>query len=476
MISKRLLTILLLPFLSFNQANADGEQLENLTLTQALELVKSRNQELKVSKFNEQIKAYEARAAKGNRYGNLDVTIQAMNSNDAGNVFGFKLQSREASFGDFGFNEFLAPLGGAIYGASQGIAPSDMSSLLSTQPNDLNYPSARNHFQTKVSYSVPFYTGGKLDQYDKIMEAMRTMSTLDTSKLLNEKVYQTKKTYYDIALVDQYIKNLSLILKNIKRLQEVTVQMRKEGYAIGNDKVEVDSKLVEVESMLNQAKLNKELAYQYISFLLNADVRSLHSSKEIVASIPNVQKEKITEDNIDIQKASLGLEMTDMAIKVQESNLKPTIGGFAEYSSADDTAFNNFFEHEAYTVGVQMKWNLFDGGISKANIEKAKIENLKMQEQVDLAKSGISLQATKVLTEIKSKDEDIKNLEKQFELAKKVYENYHARYKEGLVSISDLLIKQSKELEVLMKLLTAKNEHNAKVFELESIIDKGEII
>ncbi|MBD3794387.1 MAG: TolC family protein [Epsilonproteobacteria bacterium] len=461
MISKRLLTILLLPFLSFNQASADGERLENLTLTQALELVKSRNQEIKVSKFNEQIKAFEARAAKGNRYGNMDVTFQAMNSNDAGNVFGFKMQSREATFGDFGFNEF------------------DMSGRtnpLPVAPKDLNYPSARNHFQTKLSYSVPFYTGGKLDQYEKITEAMKTMSSLDTTKLLNEKVFQTKKTYYDIALVDQYIKNLSLIIKNIKKLQNVVVQMRKEGYAIGNDKVEVDAKLVEVESMLNQAKLNKELAYQYISFLVNADVRSLQSSKDIVASIPVVNQEKLHEDNIDIQKASLGLKITDMAIKIQETNFSPMIGGFAEYASADDTAFNNFFDHEAYTVGVQMKWNIFDGGISKANLEKAKIENLKMQEQVELAKSGISLQTTKILTEIKSKDEDIKNLEKQLELAKKVYENYHARYKEGLVSISDLLIKQSKEIEVLMKLLTAKNEHNSKVFELESIINKGEII
>ena len=35
-----------------------------------------------------------------------------MRSNDAGNVFGFKLQSREATFGDFGFTEFLAQMPG----------------------------------------------------------------------------------------------------------------------------------------------------------------------------------------------------------------------------------------------------------------------------------------------------------------------------------------------------------------------------
>jgi hypothetical protein len=59
--------------------------------------------------------------------------------------------------------------------------------------------------------------------------------------------------------------------------------------------------------------------------------------------------------------------------------------------------------------------------------------------------------------------------------ASKVYENYQDRYQEGISSISDVLIKQSKELEVLLKLLTAKNDRNAKVFEITSIINKGDV-
>jgi len=58
-------------------------------------------------------------------------------------------------------------------------------------------------------------------------------------------------------------------------------------------------------------------------------------------------------------------------------------------------------------------------------------------------------------------------------LASKVYQNYQARYKEGMVSISDLLMKQSKQLEMLLRLLTAKNSRNSKVFELNSILNRG---
>ena len=72
-----------------------------------------------------------------------------------------------------------------------------------------------------------------------------------------------------------------------------------------------------------------------------------------------------------------------------------------------------------------------------------------------------------------SKNADVKSYAKQLRFAKKVYENYRSRYEEGLASISDVLMKQSKELEVLLKLLALKNERNTKIFELNSILNIG---
>lgn len=446
----------------------------NLTLENALKIMKNNNLELKISKFDEQMKAYEAKVAQGHNYGKLDLKVQALRSNDAGNIFGFKLKSREANFGDFGFSDFLAPLGGAINGASQGIPPSDMNGLLTVQPNDLNYPNARNHFQTTLTYMVPLYTGGKLDQYGKITKALQTMSQLDTSKLLNEKTFQTTKTFYDISLVDHYISNLSSIVSNINQLENIVSSMKEEGFAKEIDELEVRARKSEVESMLSQATYNKELAYQYLSFLLNHKVESIHTVDNL-APMPNVVKEEIQTNNLDIQKAKLGLKITDMAIKLQESSFLPTVGAFGEYGSSDDKIFNDFIDKDFYTVGLQLEWNLFNGNIDKHNLEKAKVENMKVRDQVELAKSGICLKVKKLITEVKSKDADITSLETQFDFATKVYESYEEQYQEGIVSISDVLIKQSKELEVLLKLLTAKNDRNAKIFELTSIINKEEI-
>jgi outer membrane protein TolC len=431
--------------------------LNNLEIHQAVSILKHNNLELKISQFNEQMKAYEAAAAKGQQYGKMDVSVSGMRSNDAGNVFGFKLQSREATFGDFGFAEF------------------DMSGStnpLPVAPQDLNYPEARNHYQTKISYMLPLYTGGKLSEYGRITKALHRMSQWDTQKLLNEKIFQTKKAFYDISLVENYILNLSKIIQNIQQLEKIVKSMGEEGYAQEIDLLEVQARRAEAESMHNQAKLNRDLAYQFLSFLLNEEVNSIKKVNEM-APMPNVDTEALERNNIDIQKAKLGLQITQMAVKVEKANYLPTIGAFGEYGSADDVFWNEFRDKDSYTVGVQLKWNIFNGGSDSANLQKAKVNHLKVQDQLSLAKSGIALKVKKLETEILSKNADVDSYQKQLRFAKKVYENYRARYKEGIVSISDVLIKQSKELEVLLKLLTIKNERNTKIFELNSVLNTG---
>jgi outer membrane protein TolC len=430
--------------------------LNNLDMKQAITILESNNLELKISHFNEQMKTYEALAAKGNHYGKLDVSLTGMRSNDAGNVFGFKLQSREATFGDFGFSEF----------------DSTNPNILFVQPNDLNYPEARNHYQTKISYMLPLYTGGKLTEYSRITEAMYRMSQWDTQKLLNEKIFQTKKAFYDISLVENYILNLSKIMKNINHLEKIVKSMGEEGYAQEIDLLEVQARRAEAESMYNQAKLNRNLAYQFLSFLLNEEVDSIKKVNDM-APLPHIESREVEHNNIDIQKALLGLQITEMAIKAEKANYLPTVGAFGEYGSADNSFWNDFEEKDSYTVGIQLKWNIFNGGIDTANLEKAKVNHLKVQNEVSLAKSGIALKVKKLETEILSKNADVKSYQKQLSFARKVYENYRSRYKEGIVSISDVLIKQSKELEVLLKLLTVKNERNTKIFELNSILNSG---
>ncbi len=453
---------------------------KHLTLEEALKLVKQKNLEIRVAEDEMQMKKMDVRIADGYNYGSADIVFNALRSNDAGNVFGFKLQSREATFRDFGFSDFLGGVGQALgmaggdFGQFTTIMsnPAMQNQLLDTAPNDLNYPDARNHFQEKIQYKVPLYVGGKLNKYGQIARKMELMSRLDKQKVINEKVYQTRKTFYDIALVNSYIKNLKIILKNVEELENTVSNMVKEGYALDIDLLQVRSKKADVLRMLNQAKLNRDLAYQFLSFLVDEKVDSVSVEDQDVP-MPKMKREEMVNRNLDIQKARMGLEVTELAIGVERAAYFPQVGAFAEYGSADDSFMNDFTDKDAYTVGIQMKWNIFNGMIDRSKYEKARIQNLKARHQVDLAKKGIALKIDKIITEIKSREYDIKSLQQKVKFARRVYENYYNRYKEGLISINDVLIKNSEEIQAVLKLAKTRNARNNKVFELENIINKG---
>jgi len=120
-------------------------------------------------------------------------------------------------------------------------------------------------------------------------------------------------------------------------------------------------------------------------------------------------------------------------------------------------------------VGARLSWNIFNGGIDNANHEKAKLEHLKTQTQVQLARKGIELKIAKIRTEISSFDSDILSLENELTLANTIYKNYEGRYLEKLSSMSDVIIKQSQQVQKILELQMVHNKRNERIFALEKL-------
>ena len=271
-----------------------------------------------------------------------------------------------------------------------------------------------------------------------------------------------------MALLEETIKNLNTVYGNITTLENTTQEMIKEGYAKNVDLLEVQAKKANVARLLHEMQANEALLYHYISFLLNHDITSIETpTKEI--EVPKISSEDIANNNLDIQRASTGVEIRSSMVDAQEAAYYPTVGAFGEVSTADNTFLGDADKHKAYTIGARLSWNLFNGGVDSANIEKARIEEMKTKTQLQLAKKGVALQVDKIQTEIESDNFAIDSLTKELALANSIYENYLGRYNEKLVSINDVIIKQSQQIEKILNLEEAKNKRNQHVFELENI-------
>lgn len=427
-----------------------------LSLPAALEILDNNNLEIKTAALDVQSAHSDTWIAKGYNFGSLDLTQNFVRSNDAGNVFGFKLSSRQAAFADFGFNEFLSNMGN----------PADQ--LLAIQPKDLNYPGYQNYYQTKLTYMLPIFTGGKLSAYGDISEKMEQIKKLDSDQMKTQKRYELRKSYYDMALLQHSIDQMKTIHKNISTLERTTQMMLQEGYAKKVDLLEVEAKKANVERSLTEMEANKKLLYHYLSFLLNETVTEIElPASDYPASL--ISEDDVLASNTDLKKAREGLEIRDRMVDLAYAPFLPQIGAFAEASSADDTFLGNFNDHKAYTIGAKLSWNLFNGAVDKNSLEKARIEKIKTTTQVELAKKGIALQYDKIRTEIDSLNSQVKSLEKELELAETIYNNYEGRYHEHLASMSDVIIKQSQQIEKILNLQMVKNQRNERIFALEKL-------
>lgn len=411
---------------------------DTITLEQAIQKVKQHNIEINMAQMDEQIKVFEHSIAQGSMYGSVDLSQSVLRSNDALGVFGFKLQSREVSNADF-------------------------------IPNDLNHPQDRNHFQTTVSYTVPLYSGGRIEQYQQITKALKVLSSLEKEELIAEKIYELKKSFYAVSLLNIYLKHLKTILQNTENLEKKTRAMYEEGYSKYVDVLEIQTRLSDVERQVSQTKANQALLYHFISFLINEPVNSIEGIYENAIPVMSIEENNKT---LGIQKAEKGVEISQMNIALQEAAFFPQIDAFVRYGSGSEILLNDFSKNDAYTAGVQLRWNIFRGGSDKNSLEKARVEKLKAQQQLLLAQKSVKLQIAQMQTKIDNHDAYIMSLNKELALIHQIYENYAERYSQKLVSINDVLIKQSEELTKLLNLKEVQNARNETIFALEKLIHK----
>ncbi len=452
-------------FLYFQLLYGDNKIDKNsLTLQQAIELLRENNQEIAIANRDLEIEKNKLASINGYKLGKLDLVQNVMRTNDSGDAFGFKLSSREATFNDFGFDQFLAGMGT--------IEQDGGASLLKTQPKYLNYPEATNYFKTELKYELPIYTGGKLSAGEKMAQKMTEISSLSRDKIIDEKIYELRRSYSDMALLNATIQHLSIISNNLKTLENIANNLIKEGYGKDVDLLEVKARKSAVERMIAQSQSRRELLYKYISFLVGSEITQIETFCTD-HTFKNISIDNFLAENLDIKTAQKGLEISEQNINFNRSEFLPKVGAFGKISTADNNFLNEADRHASWTIGVQMSWNLFNGGIDEANLEEAKLKKLKTQEQIKLAESGLKLQFETISTEIKNLNDEIIKLNSELDLTNQIYKNYEEFYRENLKPMSDVIVKQSEQLQKIMELLQLRNKRNERVFALQKLYHKN---
>ncbi|MEO1942216.1 MAG: TolC family protein, partial [Campylobacterales bacterium] len=326
------------------------------------------NPELKGKKMEIQLGEAQLKEAKGYNWGKLQLGETFSRTNDALYLFGMKLESREATFKDFGFADFLANMPGLMSGQVSG------DQVLAIQPNDLNNPDPRNNWKTNIVYEFPIFTGFKLKYAEEMaklqLKAKKFKFADDKEKLAVEVL----KAYNGAVAAKEFIKALQKAKETTSAFVKTIKAFYEQGMATQIDLLSAQKRDNEVRAMLIEAQNKYQLALAYLRFLTDdpgiTDVGGFYYEK--VPNLPLSQLQQIALQNRkDLHWMAKNVETMRNYRKMEESAYYPTIGFHGEYGWNDNklTLSKN---RDYYLVAVGLKWNLVDLARS-GKVEQAKV-------------------------------------------------------------------------------------------------------
>ena len=442
------------------------------------------NLELKAKRLN--IKKAEAdfKKAKGFDWGKLIFNEQVSRTNNPLYVFGMKLESHEATFRDFGFSDFLGGVGQALQMAGGDFGkftqmmsnPAMQNQLLNTAPHDLNYPKPRTNFKTSIVYEVPIFTGFKI-KYAKEMAALQIQA--QKFKYSHDKkalAIEVLKAYNGAVAAKEFVKALEIAKKTTTSFVKMIRDFYNQGMATKIDLLQAKKRDNEVDAMLIEAQNKYKLALSYLQFLSDDPTITGVGDFEVIYP-PNAPLSKLIklalQNRSDLKWMKKNVETMQKKVKFDESVKYPMIGAHLEYGWSDNQFDNINAQKDYYLVAAGLKWNVFDKS-ADADIEKSKIEALQTDYYYQYMKKGIALDVKQKYLDFKTKAALVKEKEVNKELAEEILKKYTYMYKQGMINITILLMKEAEARKARAELIKAEYDEALAAAKLQQAI--GEML
>ena len=422
-----------------------------ITFDEALKETFLNNKELKAKRLNVEMAKQDFLKAKSYDYGRLFVSEDITNTNNALYVFGNKLESREATFNDFGANEF--------------------GKGLDVKPKNLNNPDARTNFKTKFVYEAPLFTGYKIKYAKEIAKLQIKAKKFKYNRDKNALAIEVLKAYNRAVAAKFFIKALESAKETTTSFIKMTKALYDQGMIVNSDVLSAESRDSEVDAKMIEAKNQYNLALAYLRFLTgNSDITDVKDFKVIISpnsDLANLQQEALKNRN-DVKWMAENVQTMKKKVKMDNSVNYPTAGVHLEYGFNDDT-LSVSGDKDYYLLAANITYNFIDAG-KKEELQKSKIQAQQTALYYQHMQNGIKVDVEQKLLDLQAKTSIIKVKIKNKDLAHTVLNQYKEMYKNGLVNIAILLMKQADAQKADAELIKAKYDQAIAAASLELAI------
>ncbi len=415
-VSRLSMLALMVPTLSWGQAYSFKQCVE-----------KTLNENPKVTASQYRLKQAELSLDESNahRLPQITLSAKAVNSNDALNVFGMKLQQRQASFNDFGFAQYTGDP--------------------SIQPKDLNNPGAHSDFNTSLEIRVPVWNGGKVTSYQNQAKAMIEAAKHGNEAVRQYLVFNVYQAYEGVHTAKAFVQVANQSVKASKEYVRTTENLVRQGIVVKSELLSAKVHLSQAITTLQKAQTQVLIAKDSLRDLMNLDSGAdfeVGDRQDVHLPVNNLAEltTLATTMNPSIEASREEARSSSAAVEVSNADNYPSFNMMARGDTHDPSLG---IGSTSYTVAGMMSWKLTDFGATTSKVDKAQAfaNEKKAMLRVKENKTRLAvLKAWRMLQVVKNQYHSNKLAVAQAEEAQRLV---LIRYKGGVATITEILASQA---------------------------------
>ena len=251
-------------------------------------------------------------------------------------------------------------------------------------------------YNASVNLNYTLFDGlGRYYNYKRLKEAYQ-LSELQARETIENTITQLLSVYFEVAQNTENLQTLTKVLDISKeRLIRANYQFefgQNNKLGVLNAEVDINNDSINIIT----AKQRLISSKRDLNLVMGNALKTEFSIDTTVVFLLQLKKEillsKLKTNNVNLLQIDKNINISTYDIKANKSTYLPTLGlsgsyGWNESSNNNPLAFTIQNTNTGFSTGLNLTWNLFDGGSSMTRIKNAKI-NLENQE---LQKNEISL-------------------------------------------------------------------------------------
>ncbi|MBN1650257.1 MAG: TolC family protein [Bacteroidales bacterium] len=313
-----------------------------------------------------------------------------------------------------------------------------------------------HNINASIQMSLPLYNP-QIYGAIKTTKIASELSELQVQKTEEQIYYDISNLYYNAQILihqktfaDSNLVNTNRLLKNLKLLKE---QMMVKGTDVSKVQLQADQ-------LVMQQQLIQSNYEQVINALKFSMGLSLEQNVDIASEI---KYESLSDyqnrSTLDMQITSTYNRILNSDLKTLKNSRLPSVSLYGVYGT---TGFgytekpNDFLDFYPLSfAGIQIAYPLFNGTITLKRIKQKNIEIKNNELQLDLVKDQNSMQLKNARNQKLISVATIETSSSQIKLAQSIYDQSILQQKEGIATLSDVLLADSSLREAQQAYLTA---------------------